>query len=209
MANSSSTHRRPSSRSRTSFGLGVVLLLLSTSAIFHTTAQAAHDPQLTAAAVEDNGGDSTVNTQQTSTMKQIFDPDTYGNREPDASYIINDSSPSWREALADRSGDQSQRPSSSIDDDIRQLTESLTLEELVGQLTQIQIGMLLNAEGRLDPAKVQHWIVDMKVGSFLDTPTKYVPDCTFMHHLSITVAHFFLAGRDDLFGYQVRPCCTR
>ncbi|KAF9559402.1 hypothetical protein EC968_006626 [Mortierella alpina] len=104
-------------------------------------------------------------------MKQIFDPNTYANGEPDASYTINDSSPSWREALADRGGVQTPRPSSSIDDDIRQLVESLTLEELVGQLTQIQIGMLLDADGRLDPAKVQHWIVDMKVGSFLDTPT--------------------------------------
>ncbi|KAF9938916.1 hypothetical protein BGZ67_010252 [Mortierella alpina] len=173
MANSSSTHRRPSSWSRTSFALSLVVLVLSTSAIFHTSAQATLDPQLITAAVEDSGGDSTVNTQQTITMKQIFDPNTYGSGEPDASYIINDSSPSWREALADFSGVQSQRPSSSIDDDIRQLVESLTLEELVGQLTQIQIGMLLNADGRLDPAKVQHWIVDMKVGSFLDTPTNH------------------------------------
>ncbi|KAF9288319.1 hypothetical protein BGZ68_000448 [Mortierella alpina] len=136
-------------------------------------AQAAEDSTLTTTAAEDSGGDSTVNTQQTTVMKQIFDPNTYGNGEPEPSYTINDSSPSWREALADLSGVQSQRPSSTIDDDIRQLVESLTLEELVGQLTQIQIGMLLDAEGRLDPAKVQHWIVDMKVGSFLDTPTNH------------------------------------
>lgn len=172
MANSSSIYRRPSSWSKTSFALSLVVLLLSTSAIFHTSAQAAEDSTLTTTAAEDSGGDSTANTQQTIVMKQIFDPNTYGNGEPEPSYTINDSSPSWREALADLSGIQSQRPSSTIDDDIRQLVESLTLEELVGQLTQIQIGMLLDAEGRLDPAKVQHWIVDMKVGSFLDTPTK-------------------------------------
>ncbi|KAF9957430.1 hypothetical protein BGZ70_009517 [Mortierella alpina] len=179
MANSSSTHRRPSSRSKTSFALSLVVLLLSTSAVFHTSAQVAQDPQLTtaaapaAAAVEDSGSDNPVNTQQTITMKQIFDPHTFGNGEPDESYKINDDSPSLREALADLSGAQSQRPSSSIDDDIRQLVESLTLEELVGQLTQIQIGMLLSADGRLDPDKVKHWIVDMKVGSFLDTPTNH------------------------------------
>ena len=59
-----------------------------------------------------------------------------------------------------------------MDADIQKLAESLTSRELAGQMTQIQIGMLLDKSGELDLGKAEYWIKEWGVGSFLDTPTK-------------------------------------
>lgn len=105
--------------------------------------------------------------QTTASEQQILDRDTYGGRTPDATYWYQDDS---QEALS--SPDPFAAPSNKIDSDIRHLAESMSLKELAGQMTQIQIGMLIGQDGELDLEKVQYWIGEWGVGSFLDTPTK-------------------------------------
>ncbi|KAG0226037.1 hypothetical protein BGW41_004420 [Actinomortierella wolfii] len=61
-------------------------------------------------------------------------------------------------------------PKSHIDDDIRQMVRDMTLRELAGQMTQIEIGQLIT-NGELDRGKVEYWIREWGVGSFLDTPS--------------------------------------
>ncbi|KAG0218672.1 hypothetical protein BGX33_006427 [Mortierella sp. NVP41] len=110
------------------------------------------------------------NPQQTTNRNQVLDSDT---TPPVTSYRPYDPSTgtlSSSEALDD---DPPSRPTSQIDDDIQKLAESLTLRELAGQMTQIQIGMLLDSEGELNLAKVEYWIREWGVGSFLDTPTNH------------------------------------
>ncbi|KAF9128054.1 hypothetical protein BGW39_005363 [Mortierella sp. 14UC] len=64
-------------------------------------------------------------------------------------------------------------PQRKVDADMQELAESLTLRELAGQMTQIQIGMLLDKQGELDLRKVEYWIGEWGVGSFLDTPANH------------------------------------
>ncbi|KAF9934984.1 hypothetical protein FBU30_009407 [Linnemannia zychae] len=111
--------------------------------------------------------------QQPTTASQILDRDTYDGHTPLESYPTSDpdmDSQSDSEVLNDDSN--TSRPSRHVDDDIQKLAESMTLRELAGQMTQIQIGMLLDSEGELDLAKVEYWVREWGVGSFLDTPTK-------------------------------------
>ncbi|KAG0321283.1 hypothetical protein BGZ99_004024 [Dissophora globulifera] len=105
-------------------------------------------------------------------VDQILDTNTYGGRTPDATYPTrSSSSDSAEDALKNRHG-RPPGPTIQIDTDMLELAGNMTLRELVGQMTQIQIGMLLDGRGRLDLTKVQYWIGEWGVGSFLDTPTK-------------------------------------
>ncbi|KAG0301170.1 hypothetical protein BGZ98_008567 [Dissophora globulifera] len=106
-------------------------------------------------------------------VEQILDTNTYGGRTPDATYPTRSSSSDMAEdALKNRHG-RPPGPTIQIDTDMLELAGNMTLRELVGQMTQIQIGMLLDGRGRLDLTKVQYWIGEWGVGSFLDTPTNH------------------------------------
>ncbi|KAF9346837.1 hypothetical protein BGX26_001660 [Mortierella sp. AD094] len=124
------------------------------------------DPQvvLTSQEVHANDADEDFNPQQTASTNQIIDTDTYGGHTPDATYPISDH---------DGSSSLPVGPTSEVDPDIRKMAEGMTLRELAGQMTQIQIGMLLDKHGELDMSKVQYWIGEWDVGSFLDTPTNH------------------------------------
>lgn len=105
--------------------------------------------------------------QQSASGVQVLDQDTYNGRTPDASYsYINN----IRDELLDPR--PLARPSHEVDEDMQQLAESMSLRELAGQMTQIQIGMLIGSDGEVDLSKVHYWINEWAVGSFLDTPTK-------------------------------------
>jgi hypothetical protein len=126
---------------------------------------------LTSEDVNGGGGDAT-NPQQTGGQEQVIDTDTYGGHKPDSVYPTDDparSSLPPDEALKDLNPPG---PSMDVDPDIRQLAESMTLRELAGQMTQLQIGTVINSKGELDLVKVEYWIREWGVGSFLDTPSK-------------------------------------
>ncbi|KAJ2022905.1 hypothetical protein GGI06_001624, partial [Coemansia sp. S85] len=57
-----------------------------------------------------------------------------------------------------------------IDSDIMRLVSQLTLREKVGQMTQIQVGQLIDCNGELNRTAVKYWIDEWKVGSFMETP---------------------------------------
>ncbi|KAJ2784662.1 hypothetical protein GGI15_002195, partial [Coemansia interrupta] len=57
-----------------------------------------------------------------------------------------------------------------IDDDILAMVKSLTLEEKVGQMTQIQVGNIADCNGNLNVTAVEWFIDTWKVGSFLESP---------------------------------------
>ncbi|PIA12918.1 putative lysosomal beta glucosidase, partial [Coemansia reversa NRRL 1564] len=46
----------------------------------------------------------------------------------------------------------------------------LSIEEKVGQMTQIQVGQVIGCDGKLNETAVEYWIGKWKVGSFLETP---------------------------------------
>ncbi|KAG0200706.1 hypothetical protein BGX28_006301 [Mortierella sp. GBA30] len=158
-------------RSRTKLILHLLLAIVSVAFVVQTSAQSPHHgPRQHAVAVEEKGGDhhsqqSILMPQQT---KQILDTDTYHGHEPNATYPIDGPSPSWWQALSDES--VAQGPSSKVDEEVQQMAEQMTVKELVGQMTQIQIGELINEDGALDMDKVKYWIEEWGVGSFLDTP---------------------------------------
>lgn len=112
------------------------------------------------------------NPQQSGGLQQVIDTDTYGGRKPDTAYPTHD--PAWSSLTPDEAlrTQYPPGPALSVDPDIRQLAETMTLRELAGQMTQIQIGMLIDSKGELDVAKVEYWIREWGVGSFLDTPSK-------------------------------------
>jgi beta-glucosidase len=111
--------------------------------------------------------------QQAGPESQLLDRDSYNGRIPQATYRTFDANLGTVSASAALSDDYDPpRPSTQVDADIQKMAESLTLKELVGQMTQIQIGMLLDGKGELDLGKVQYWVGEWGVGSFLDTPTK-------------------------------------
>ncbi|KAF9112310.1 hypothetical protein BGX27_003629 [Mortierella sp. AM989] len=116
--------------------------------------------------VHSNDDDEEFNPQQTVGTNQMIDTNTYGGHTPDATYPISDQGESF-------SSSSPVGPTSEVDPDIRKLAESMTLRELAGQMTQIQIGMLLDQQGELDMTKVKYWIEEWGVGSFLDTPTNH------------------------------------
>ncbi|KAG0019562.1 hypothetical protein BGZ81_009687 [Podila clonocystis] len=100
-------------------------------------------------------------------MEQVLDPDTYGragNSTPDPTYDTSNSK------TPPSTFDDPPMPGS-IDSDIRSMAGNMTLRELAGQMTQIQIGMLIGEDGELDMDKVEYWVGEWGVGSFLDTPT--------------------------------------
>ncbi|KAG0046026.1 hypothetical protein BGZ83_008789 [Gryganskiella cystojenkinii] len=99
---------------------------------------------------------------------QILDRDTYGGETPDATYSYKDNS--QRDLSNPR---PAARPSDAIDLDMQRLAGSMTLRELAGQMTQIEIGSLIGSDGELDLKMVHYWIDEWGVGSFLDTPTNH------------------------------------
>ncbi|KAJ1898745.1 hypothetical protein LPJ66_002557 [Kickxella alabastrina] len=60
-----------------------------------------------------------------------------------------------------------------IDQDIMLMVNGLTVEEKVGQMTQIQVGQIIDCNGKLNTTAVEYWIDTMKVGSFLETPANH------------------------------------
>ncbi|KAJ2725059.1 hypothetical protein GGI07_001527 [Coemansia sp. Benny D115] len=57
-----------------------------------------------------------------------------------------------------------------IDQDITDMLKKMTVEEKVGQMTQIEVGQLVDCNGKLNTTAVEYWIDKWKVGSFLETP---------------------------------------
>ncbi|KAJ2403176.1 hypothetical protein GGI23_000151 [Coemansia sp. RSA 2559] len=58
-----------------------------------------------------------------------------------------------------------------IDEDVWRLVESLSVDEKIGQMTQIHVGMLLDAHtGDVNMTAVQYWVDRQKIGSVIDTP---------------------------------------
>ena len=56
--------------------------------------------------------------------------------------------------------------------DIEQLMASMSLEEKVGQMIQVDIGAMLNDtdKSKIDFEKVRYWIENFKIGSILNSP---------------------------------------
>lgn len=101
-------------------------------------------------------------------MEQILDPNTYDGAEagsPDPAYNTHSSK------TPPSTFDDPPQPGA-IDPEIRAMAANMTLRELAGQMTQIQIGLLIGKDGELDMSKVEYWVGEWGVGSFLDTPTK-------------------------------------
>ncbi|KAF8945676.1 hypothetical protein BGZ47_002180 [Haplosporangium gracile] len=112
--------------------------------------------------------------QQPTSNTQLLDRDSYNGHTPVASYRTYDPAMGTLSSFAALSEDYDPPgPTTQVDADIQKLAESLTLRELAGQMTQIQIGMLLDKNGELDLGKVMYWIKEWGVGSFLDTPTNH------------------------------------
>ncbi|KAJ2214391.1 hypothetical protein EV179_003056 [Coemansia sp. RSA 487] len=57
-----------------------------------------------------------------------------------------------------------------IDNEIRAIVKKMTLKEKIGQMTQIEVGQLVDCNGFLNETAVKYWINEWKVGSFLETP---------------------------------------
>ncbi|KAG2173851.1 hypothetical protein INT43_005271 [Umbelopsis isabellina] len=62
------------------------------------------------------------------------------------------------------------KPGDKIDDDILEMVKKLSLKEKIGQMTQIEIGKLMDKDGFLDLKQVEYWVNEWKVGSFIDSP---------------------------------------
>ncbi|KAI1313927.1 hypothetical protein EDD11_002391 [Mortierella claussenii] len=125
--------------------------------------------------VHSNSVNDEFNPQQTlSNIHQVLNPDIFDSEVPYPTYPahgngLGSTSGSPRDVLNNR---RPPGPTSAIDEDIRKLAASMTPRELAGQMSQIQIGMLLDSNGELDTAKVRYWVEEWGVGSFLDTPSK-------------------------------------
>lgn len=61
-------------------------------------------------------------------------------------------------------------PNEKIDDNILEMVKKLSLKEKIGQMTQIEIGKLLDKDGFLDLKQVEYWINEWAIGSFIDSP---------------------------------------
>ncbi|KAJ2705945.1 hypothetical protein FB645_002034 [Coemansia sp. IMI 203386] len=57
-----------------------------------------------------------------------------------------------------------------IDRDVMKMVRRMTVEEKVGQMTQIEVGQIIDCNGYLNTTAVEYWIDKWKVGSFLETP---------------------------------------
>ncbi|KAJ2445892.1 hypothetical protein IWW46_001241 [Coemansia sp. RSA 2440] len=57
-----------------------------------------------------------------------------------------------------------------IDRDIMHMVRRLSVTEKIGQMTQVQVGLLLDCNGELNETAVKHWINTWKIGSFLESP---------------------------------------
>ncbi|KAJ1939782.1 hypothetical protein FBU59_004007, partial [Linderina macrospora] len=57
-----------------------------------------------------------------------------------------------------------------IDRDVLKMVRSLTLEEKVGQMTQIDVTQLIDCNGKLNRTAIEYWVGKWKVGSFLQSP---------------------------------------
>ncbi|KAJ2049865.1 hypothetical protein H4S04_002961 [Coemansia sp. S16] len=61
----------------------------------------------------------------------------------------------------------------SIDSDVMHMVRRLSVKEKVGQMTQIEVGQLIDCNGELNRTAVEYWIDEWKVGSFLETPANH------------------------------------
>ncbi|KAJ1720441.1 hypothetical protein LPJ53_004931 [Coemansia erecta] len=58
----------------------------------------------------------------------------------------------------------------SIDHDVLRMVRRMSIEEKVGQMTQIEVGQLIDCDGYLNVTAAEYWIDKWKVGSILETP---------------------------------------
>ncbi|KAJ2337189.1 hypothetical protein GGI00_000399 [Coemansia sp. RSA 2681] len=61
----------------------------------------------------------------------------------------------------------------SIDSDVMRMVRRLSLKEKIGQMTQIEVGQIIDCNGELNRTAVEYWIDEWKVGSFLETPANH------------------------------------
>ncbi|KAJ1898746.1 hypothetical protein LPJ66_002558 [Kickxella alabastrina] len=66
-----------------------------------------------------------------------------------------------------------------IDSNITALVSKLTLKQKIGQMTQIQVGQLIDCNGELNTTAVKYWIHEWNVGSFLETPANHRGKCNW------------------------------
>ncbi|KAJ2365255.1 hypothetical protein H4S01_003349 [Coemansia sp. RSA 2610] len=57
-----------------------------------------------------------------------------------------------------------------IDRDILHMVRRLSVEEKIGQMIQIQVGLIIDCNGELNETAVEYWLDKWKVGSFLESP---------------------------------------
>lgn len=77
---------------------------------------------------------------------------------------------------------------------VKKILNELTLEEKVGQMTQLNIDLLMDGVTKINPDKVRNYARNYKIGSFLNSPTANVGNClnsTEWVHIITTIQQIF------------------
>lgn len=61
-----------------------------------------------------------------------------------------------------------------IDPDILDMIDKMTVEEKIGQMTQINQDLVLSADGKLNRTAVEHYAKNYYVGSYLNQLARYM-----------------------------------
>jgi beta-glucosidase len=69
--------------------------------------------------------------------------------------------------------DDYDRPGTTIDEDILEMTNKMTIEEKIGQMTQINQDLVLNKNGKLNRTAVEHYAKNYYIGSYLNQLARY------------------------------------
>lgn len=64
--------------------------------------------------------------------------------------------------------DEYDRPGATIDQDILDMMSQMTVEEKIGQMTQINQDLVLGTDGKLNRTAVEHYAKNYYVGSYLN-----------------------------------------
>ena len=70
--------------------------------------------------------------------------------------------------------DEYDRPNSFFDKDVLDMVQKMTVEEKIGQMTQINQDLVLNADGKLNVTAVAHYAQKYYVGSYLNQMARYM-----------------------------------
>lgn len=70
------------------------------------------------------------------------------------------------------------RPGDEIDADIKDMVSKMTLEEKIGQMTQLNQDLVLGADGVLNETAVEYYAQNYYVGSYLNQLARYVRNCS-------------------------------